>query len=285
MQVRPEELQQVARVVQDACGIVLDDTKAYLVESRLSRLAEELGCKSFSEYALRLRSGREPALRSRLIDAITTQETLFFRDGSPFEALQHKVLPEIIDTKSGSPYPRRLRIWSAACSTGQEPYSLAMTLCELIPDWQRWDLNILATDISDSAIKTASTGRYARHEIQRGMRPDMLRKYFHEEHNGWRVRDELRSLISFQRRNLLEPFTALGPFDVILCRNVAIYFEQAVRRDLFLRLADRLTPEGALFSGSSESLSDLGRNFVPLHHCRAVFYQPRKPQPVLAGAR
>jgi len=186
------------------------------------------------------------------------------------------VVPELIDIKSQLLFPRRIRIWSAACSTGQEPYSIAMVLCELIPEILAWDVSILATDISDAAIKHASQGRYGKYEIQRGMKPHLLTKYFHDEGDRWRVRDELRSLVAFERRNLLEPFSTLGPFDVIFCRNVAIYFDSATRRSLFLRLADRLTDDGTLFVGASESLSELGAQFIPLHHCRTVYYQPKK---------
>lgn len=280
MQIRPEEIPLVARLVDELCGIVLDGSKGYLIENRLLALAEELRAANFSDFCRKVRAAADPTLRLRIIDAITTQETLFFRDASPFDALRHKVLPELIDAKSHTVFPKRLRIWSAGCSTGQEPYSLAMLLWELLGDPFLWDVSILATDISNSAIKTASTGRYAAHEIQRGMPAELLRKYFHQEAGGWRVHDNLRALVTFQRRNLLEPFGSLGPFDVIFCRNVAIYFEPQARRDLFIRLADRLTPEGALFTGSSEMLNECGPQFVPLHHCRTVFYQPqRKPPP------
>ena len=156
------------------------------------------------------------------------------------------------------------------------PLSIAMTLCELIPDVFSWDVNVLATDISDAAIKQASLGEYSEHEIQRGMSPHLLNKHFTRKADGWKVKDELRSLIAFDRRNLLKPLTGLGPFDVIFCRNVAIYFDAETRRDLFRRLADRLATEGYLFVGSSESLSDVGPDFVPQHHCRGVFYQPNK---------
>jgi chemotaxis protein methyltransferase CheR len=276
VEVRPEEIPAVAQLVHQLCGIVLDASKGYLIEGRLSSLADAAGCASFSDFCRTIRTANDPALRNRVIDAITTQETLFFRDESPFEALRHRVLPDLIDSKAGAPFPKRIRIWSAACSTGQEPYSIAMALCESIPDIFAWDINILATDISNAAIKHASAGRYAKHEIERGMKPQLLLKYFQEERDHWRIRDSLRALVAFRHRNLLEPFATLGPFDVIFCRNVAIYFDPATRRDLFLRLTDRLTTDGTLFVGSAESLTDLGPAFVPLHHCQAVYYQPKK---------
>ncbi len=279
MQVTPEEIPTVARLVNELCGVMLDETKGYLIDSRLGSIAEAAGCASFSEFSQKARASR--TLQNQIIDAITTQETLFFRDNSPFEALKHKAIPEMIDSKAGTPYPKRLRIWSAACSTGQEPYSIAMTLCELLPDIHSWDVNILATDISDSAVAHASLGRYAKHEVQRGMTPLMLSKYFQEEPSGWRVKEELRGMIRFDRRNLLEQHTGLGPFDIIFCRNVAIYFEIETKRKLFNRLADRLVPDGYLFVGSSESLTNLDPRFIAQHHCRSVFYQPNK-QPAMA---
>ena len=276
MQVTSEDIPAVARLVRELCGIVLDQTKGYLIDSRLSRLTEATGCVTFRDLVAKARAPGNAALRGEIINAITTQETLFFRDGAPFEALQYRVLPDLIDAKGRSHSPKRLRIWSAACSTGQEPYSIAMTLCELLPDFNAWDIMILATDISDDAIRKASLGRYADHEIQRGMKPQLLARYFAESAGGWKVKDELRAMISFARRNLLDPFSELGLFDVILCRNVAIYFDAPARRSLFNRLSDRLTPEGCLFAGSSECLTDLGPQFAPQNHCRATYYQPNK---------
>jgi chemotaxis protein methyltransferase CheR len=274
VQVADREITRIAELVEGLCGVILDESKGYLIESRLGRLAEEAGCASFGEFCDKACRNGAPTLSTRIIDAITTQETLFFRDGSPFEALRHKAIPELIDARATSLFPKRMRIWSAACSTGQEVYSIAMTLSELVPNIAAWDVKILGTDISDAAIKQASLGRYAKHEVDRGMKPVLLQKYFAREPDGWRVKDEIRFLADFQRRNLLKPFTDLGTFDVIFCRNVAIYFDAKTKRDLFQRLARQLAPNGYLFVGSSESLTDVGPQFVPQHHCRAVFYQP-----------
>lgn len=277
MQVRAEDLAFVARFVEELCGVVLDDSKAYLVESRLGRLAQDHGCSSYRELCERARRSGDPALRTQIIDAITTHETLFFRDQAPFDALQFRVLPDLIDARTRAKAPRRLRFWSAACSTGQEPYSIAITLCETLPDRNAWNLFIVATDISDAAIQKASRGWYAPYEIQRGMKPALLAKYFVPKNGGYQVRDELRAMVAFRRRNLLEPFDDLGLFDVIFCRNVAIYFDPAKRRDMFLRLARQLVPDGVLFVGSAESLLDLGPRFAPHNHCRATFYRPNMP--------
>ena len=149
-----------------------------------------------------------------------------------------------------------------------------MVLRETIPNLASWNVTILATDICDAAIAQASRGWYAAHEIERGMRGPLLAKYFQAKQGGWQVKDEIRGMVSFQRRNLLQPFTEVGTFDVIFCRNVAIYFDGPRRRDLFLRLADRLAPPGAILVGSSEWLLDLGPSFAPKNHCRATYYQP-----------
>ena len=277
MQVTHDDILAISRLVHDLCGLTLDASKSYLIDSRLSGIAQAAGCASFANLARKAGSG-DKSLQNTIIDAITTQETLFFRDGSPYEALEHKVLPELIDRRAASVNPRRLRIWSAGCSTGQEPYSIAMILCNLIPNIFAWDVNILGTDISNNAIRHASIGRYAKYEIQRGMKPHFLTKHFHEEGQCWRVNDELRTLVSFSHRNLLQPFIGLGPFDVIFCRNVAIYFDAETRRDIFRRLAACLTTDGVLFVGSSECLIDVGPEFVPLPHCRTTYYMPRMPK-------
>ena len=294
MHVTPAEIPLVAQLVKELCGVVLDQSKAYLIESRLSPIAAQFGCTSFSQVCRLVRAGNRQ-LAHRIVDAITTQETLFFRDGSPFEALQHRVLPDLIDARTGPAQPgtgrqnsrrsHRIRIWSAGCSTGQEPYSIGMAILETLPHVPSWDIHILATDISDEAIARASRGRYAACEIQRGMKAGMLEKYFFRDGETWTVRDELRALVAFQKRNLHDPFVGLGPFDVIFCRNVAIYFDAESRKRLFFRIADCLTPDGWLFVGASESLLDLGPRFAPHHHCRSVFYRPNlAPTPPGAAA-
>jgi chemotaxis protein methyltransferase CheR len=272
MNVKPEEIPAVARLVHDLCGVVLDDSKSYLIDSRLGRMADAASCANFADFCLKARSS--PTLQSLIADAITTQETLFFRDTAPFDTLQYKAIPEIIDAKEGTLSAHKLRIWSAACSTGQEPYSIAMTLCNLISDINNWDVRILATDISESSLMHASMGRYNNFDASRGLPEQMRSKYFEKAPGGWRVKEKIRYMIQFDCRNLLDPMTGIGPFDIIFCRNVAIYFDMETKRDLFIRLAERLTPAGYLFVGSSECLANLDRRFVAQHHCQSVFYQP-----------
>lgn len=273
MPVTPQDMLELAKLVKQLCGLALDDSKGYLIESRLSQVAAEAGCDNYVELCRRALSG-DRQLRTKVVDAITTHETLFFRDGSPFNVLKHRVIPDIIDAKANSPLSKRIRFWCAACSTGQECYSIAIVLSELLPNIASWNINILGTDIADSSIAQACRGTYSNYEIGRGMPPNYLHKYMQRDGANWKVRDSLRALVQFERRNLLEPFHDLGPFDVIFCRNVAIYFDPTTRRNLFHRLAERLTSTGYLFVGASESLTDLGPRFAPKMYCRGIFYQP-----------
>lgn len=281
MSLTASQIQAVCKLTEKITGIQWDQSKDYLIETRLVNRLKDFGCKTLEEL-LRKVEGGDATVRNAFIDSVTTRETLFFRDELPYVALEHKALPEIIDAKAGSHYPRRLRVWSAAASSGQEAYSLAMTLLEMLPDFEKWDVQILATDISDAALSTASRGFYTDFEIGRGMRQDLLRRYFKPAAGGWQVKDEVRSLVTFQKQNLLQPFANVGPFDIIFCRYVAIYFDPPTRRELFERLSKVLTHDGAIFVGSSENLADFGPKWAPQFHCRAVFYQPNRPRPAMS---
>uniref|UniRef100_A0A7C2JZX6 protein-glutamate O-methyltransferase n=1 Tax=Schlesneria paludicola TaxID=360056 RepID=A0A7C2JZX6_9PLAN len=279
MKLTEDDISRVCRLVDELSGIQWDASKTYLIETRLPGLLREHQCATLAELVAKVRSGTDPRVRAAFIDAITTRETLFFRDESPFEALKHKALPEIIDAKAGTPFARRLRLWSAACSSGQEPYSLGIVLRELIDDLDDWDVQILATDISPAALAAASKGVYSDFEVSRGLSPHLRDRYFTKVPGGWKISDEIRALVCFDNRNLLKPFGTLGSFDVIFCRNVAIYFDAPVKRDLFERLAGVLAPHGTLFVGSSENLSTFGERWKPQYHCRGVFYQPNRRPP------
>ncbi len=274
MQIGTHEIDSVCDMVNDLCGIYLDESKGYLIESRLSSVAEKYGCDSFEGLVAKVRSRSEREIGKEVINAITTNETLFFRDNRPFEALAYKVIPGIIDSNESKPNPRKLRIWSAACSTGQEPYSIAMTLFEMLPDFDEWDISIFATDISKAAITKASSGLYEEHEVSRGMSAGKLTRFFDKVGNQYRVKDEIRGQVRFDNINLLEPFDTREVFDVVFCRNVLIYFTEEVKTDIVFRLTEKMTPEGVLFVGSSESLLNLGERFHARHHCRTIFYQP-----------
>lgn len=273
MTLTPQEIDLVCRMVNDIAGIQWDAEKQYLIESRLGGLLKTHQCRDLSDLVIRVQEG-DIALRSAVVDAVTTRETLFFRDDAPFAALRNKALPEIIDARAAGPAPQRLRFWSAACSSGQEPYSLGITLCELLDDVDDWDITISATDLSAAAIAGASRGVYSEFEMSRGVSPEIRRKYFRQVTGGWQICDRVRSLVNFRQCNLLEPYNGLGPFDVIFCRNVAIYFDLNVKTDVFQRMSQVLMPYGAIFVGGSETLSFLGDRWKPKHHCRGVYYQP-----------
>lgn len=274
-----DDISRLCLLVDEVSGIQWDATKTYLMETRLAPLLGTFGLKDFGELVTRVRSGTSPQLRTAFVDAITTRETLFFRDDSPFQALEHKALPEILDAKVGTPFSRRLRFWSAACSSGQEPYSLAILLHEMFDDISRWDVQILATDLAPAALASASRGVYSEFELSRGVSPEIRTKYFDKTAEGWQVKESVKKLVKFEQRNLLEPYGTLGPFDVIFCRNVAIYFDLDTRKDLFERLSRTLAPHGTLFVGCSENLSGYGDKWKPLFHCRSTYYQPNKKHP------
>lgn len=271
-----DEVGVLTKYIRDISGILIDKNKDYLIETRLAGIADELGCASYMDLHKKALLDSSKTIRERIIDAISTNETLFFRDSAPFDVLQHKILPELIDLRSeagpGS-FPTPIRIWSAACSTGQEVYSIAIVLKELLPDPSKYDIKLLGTDISDAAIARASYGHYNRFEVERGLSPAKLRQYFCENGNSWKIKDEIRAMVHFRKLNLMAPFGGLGKFDVIFCRNVAIYLSPEDRKKLFDRLADMLDPGGALIIGASESLTGVCSRFEPLRALRSVFYR------------
>ncbi|MDY6974115.1 MAG: protein-glutamate O-methyltransferase CheR [Thermodesulfobacteriota bacterium] len=272
--ITPDEIKAVSRYVFNICGIVLDQTKGYLIETRLGGLLKESGCASYNDLCQKAKANKN--LETKVIDAISTNETLFFRDTGPFEVLQHKILPDLIDArsaKSSSLLPVPIRMWSAACSTGQEVFSIAIVLRELLPDRKKYNVKLLGTDISDSAIAQASYGKFNKFEIERGLAKDKLGKYFNPNGGGWKIKDEIRAMATFKKLNLMLPFGGLGKFDVVFCRNVAIYFSIEDRKKLFDKIAGVLEKDGYLIIGATESLTGVCSRFEPKRHIRSVFYQ------------
>ncbi len=275
MAVSLDELRAWSRYIQSLTGITLDDTKGYLVETRFAGLLRETGSAGYAELLHKVKADATGTLRRKVVDAITTGETSFFRDTSPFELLQHKVLPELIDRRRKTHGSARvpLRIWSAACSTGQELYSTAIVLKELLGHFGNFDIRLLGTDISDKAVAAASRGYFNKLELERGMPGDKLAKYFVAESGSWKVRDELRALATFRTMNLLEPMAFPVKHDVIFCRNVAIYFTEQDRARLFTAIGNVLAPDGCLIIGSTESLTGLCPQYEAKRYLRSVFYQ------------
>ncbi len=267
------EFEIMAKFIKEISGISLEQNKTYLIESRLSDLAESEGVRTFSDFFFKAKFNK--ILKEKIIDAISTNETSFFRDKTPFEALKYKVLPDLIDSKTSvkGSIPS-IKIWSAACSSGQEPYSIAMILMDMLPDiFTKWNITIFATDISDEILRKASVGNFSDFELGRGLSGIFRDKYFTNKNGLWHIKDRVRSMVKFQKINLLEPFRGLGKFDIIFCRNVAIYFDLDTKKKLFDRIADVLVPEGYLFIGSTETLLGVSDKFASRNYLRAIFYQ------------
>ena len=276
IKVTTADIKAISKYILDISGIDLDESKAYLIETRLGNLIKEYECSSYRELCNNAKIDSSKTLENRIIDAISTNETLFFRDTGPFEVLQHKILPDLIDRRAEKSFgllPIPIRIWSAACSTGQEIYSVAMVLKELLPDLKKYNVELLGTDISDSAIGQASYGTYNKFEIERGLSKEKLQKYFIPNGGNWKISDEIRGMVSFAKRNILKPFVDLGKLDVIFCRNVAIYFNLNERKKLFENIAGILEPDGFLIVGSTESLTGICPIFEPKRYLRTIYYQ------------
>jgi chemotaxis protein methyltransferase CheR len=266
IRLQPEEHKSLAQYVYSLCAITLDESKGYLIESRLAGLVEESGSLSFSGLVARAKSDSSRALERRIVDAITTNETLFYRDTSPFDLLRHKIIPELIDRRARTG-AARIRIWSAACSTGQELYSIAILFKELLGDPDRYGIRLLGTDISDDAVARASRGLFSPVEISRGLSEAQRDRYFGPHAGGWQIRDEIRAMASFRKLNLMSDFSALGRFDVVFCRNVAIYFNERDRISLFGRIERALEPGGSLLIGAMESLKESAHSSNPSAIC------------------
>lgn len=274
VKIKPDEVKLLSKYIYDVSGIYIDVSKTYLLETRLGKLLQTENCDSYTNLYYAAKKDSLKKIEKKIIDAISTNETLFFRDKNPFELLKHKIVPEIIDNHSNSVVGESsIRIWSAACSTGQEVYSIAIVLKELLLDVFNYRIKLLGTDISNAAVTQASAGVYNKFEIERGLSSDKLQKYFSPNGSGWKIKDEIRAMAMFKNINLQEPFNHLGKFDIILCRNVAIYFTLEDRIKLFNRIADSLEPNGYLIIGSTESLTGVCPRFVPERHLNSIFYK------------
>ena len=272
--VTPDEFQLLKKYIYEASGIALEPGKEYLLETRLNTLLDEYGCPTFKDLYLKSKSDITKKIEEKIIDAISTNETYFFRDKAPFELLQHKILPDLIDKRSkNSTLKPSLRLWSAASSTGQEIYSIAMTLNEMGISNANYNIRLLGTDISDSAVAQASYASYNKFEVSRGLDQKRLNRYFNKAEDKWRINDKIRIMVQFQKMNLMKPFTGIGKFDIILCRNVMIYFTEEDRKRIYTNLARALEPDGYLLIGSTESLTNVTDLFKSQRYLKSTFYQ------------
>jgi chemotaxis protein methyltransferase CheR len=267
--VRTSDFDYIRALVHERCAIVLEPGKEYLVHARLLPIARKEGVDDIAALVERLKRGA-PSLATQVVEAMTTNETSFFRDGSPFEALREDVIPDLVQKRAAT---RTLRIWSAAASTGQEAYTIAMTLREHFDELRSWDVSILGSDISNDVLEKAREGRYAQIEVNRGLPETLLLKYFDRAGTAWSVKQELRRGIEFRPLNLMNAWPNLPRMDVVFLRNVLIYFDADTKRDVLTRVRNAMAPDGYLFLGAAETTLQFEGMFERLPRPRANGYR------------
>jgi chemotaxis protein methyltransferase CheR len=263
----PLYYEYLQKILKDRSGLMLSADKKYLLESRLMPLARKAGVAGISELVQKMKGGSE-AVISDVVEAMTTNETFFFRDKTPFDHFKDTLIPELIKARAGK---RSLRIWCAAGSTGQEPYSLAIILKDMSAALTGWRLEIIATDLSPEVLEKSRAGLYTQFEVQRGLPIQSLVKHFTQVGTMWQLNADVRALVQFRQFNLLQDFTHLGKFDVIFCRNVLIYFDQPTKSDIFGRLAKVSEPDGYLFLGAAETVIGLTDKYRVCPNRRGVY--------------
>lgn len=261
----------VRTLVRARAGIVLEPGKEYLVESRLAPVARAEGLGGIAELVAALRQGR-PGLETLVVDAMTTNETSFFRDIHPFDALRTQVLPQLIERRRAN---RELSLWCAAASSGQEPASICMLVREHFPELAGWRLRVLATDISPSMIERARQGRYSQLEVNRGLPARYLVKYFERQGADWQLKAEIRDMVEYRLLNLAEPWPTIGQMDLVFIRNVLIYFDRDTKKQVLQGIRKILRPDGFLVLGSSETTFNIDESWTSRTFGRTIFYQPQ----------
>jgi chemotaxis protein methyltransferase CheR len=275
--IEKNEFALIRDYIEKHCGIRVGEDKTYLIETRLTTLMAESGCINFTQFYHKALADTTNALRDKIVDAMTTNETLWFRDGGPYEILRTELLPAFAEQiRNGS--RQKLRIWSAACSTGQEPYSIAMVIqefCRTQTTLRPEQVEIVATDISPSVLFMAKLGRYDSIAMNRGMTDTIRERYFEQQERVWVLRESIRKMVNFRLFNLQESFAPLGRFDIVFIRNVLIYFADEFKRSVLHRCAERLQPAGILFLGASESMINFTTDFEMLRHANGLYYRVR----------
>ncbi len=263
--------------IEKNCGISITEDKVYLVETRLTTLMVENGCNNFREFHSKAVTDATGRLKDRIIDAMTTNETLWFRDTSPFVIMDEVLLKQYHDDlKSGK--KQKIKIWCAASSTGQEPYSVAMIIHEFArktPGFSVDKFEIIATDISPTVLYIAMAGRYDGLAITRGLNDSMKNRYFEQTGKVWAIKPEIKKMVQFKKMNLQDSYAIIGKPDLILCRNVLIYFSDEFKKDILKRMAAMLRPEGYLFLGASESIINYSTEYQMQRHTRGLYYKVR----------
>jgi chemotaxis protein methyltransferase CheR len=275
--VTPPDYEYLRKLLRDHSGLDLSADKQYLIESRLLPLARKAGIAGISELVQKMKGG-SASLVTQVVEAMTTNETFFFRDKVPFDHFRDSIMPEILQARAGR---KSIRIWCAAGSTGQEPYSLAMCLKEMSGALSGWRVEIIATDLSQEVLEKSKAGIYSQFEVQRGLPIQLLVKYFKQTGEFWQITADLRAMVQHRQLNLLHDFSQLGTFDVIFCRNVLIYFDQDTKINIFNRLAKQMEPDGFLVLGAAETVVGLTDVFKPFPDRRGL-YRPSGVRPAPA---
>jgi len=275
--VTPPDYEYLRKLLRDNSGLDLSADKQYLIESRLLPLARKAGLPGIGELVQKMKGGSASTI-TQVVEAMTTNETFFFRDKVPFDHFRDSIMPEILKARAGR---KSIRIWCAAGSTGQEPYSLAMCLKEMSAALSGWRVEILATDLSQEVLEKSKAGIYSQFEVQRGLPIQLLVKYFKQTGELWQVNADIRAMVQHRQLNLLHDFSQLGVFDVIFCRNVLIYFDQDTKINIFNRLAKVMEPDGFLVLGAAETVVGLTDTFKPFPDRRGL-YRPTGARPAPA---
>ena len=267
----PTDYQFIGDMLKRRSGMLLAPGKEYLLESRLMPIVRESGLGSLEVLTAELRKPGSEALQAKVTEAMTTNETFFFRDTSPFDLFRDDLVPAMLQSRAAD---RRLRIWCAACSTGQEPYSLAMILREMADRLVNWQIEIVATDLNSEVLEKAKVGMYSQFEVQRGMPIALLVKYFTQIGEMWQIDADIRAMVKYKKLNLLEPFSELGRFDIVFCRNVLIYFDQMTKREILERIGAVMSSDGCLLLGAAETVLGITDAFRPVPEKRGLYTTP-----------
>ncbi len=257
----PQEYGYLQNMLKERSGLVLSEDKQYLIESRLSPVVKKNGLENISDLIRKLQLPGSENLKSAVTEAMTINESFFFRDKTPFKNFEEVMMPSLLKARQAK---RSLRIWSAAASSGQELYSLAILIKEKGDAFRSWKVELMGTDISTEILEKAKTGLYSQFEVQRGMPSPLLVKYFQQVGSLWQVESGLRAMVSFRNYNLLDNFSSLGTFDIVFCRNVLIYFDRETKQDVLERIARQMAPDGYLVLGAAETIVGITDKFEPV---------------------
>ncbi|CAO3379515.1 CheR family methyltransferase [Azospirillum argentinense] len=265
---RVEDFDMFSTLLKQRSGLVLTRDKAYLLESRLMPVARKWNMKGLEELASTVRTRKDEALLRDITEAMTTNESSFFRDQKPFDQFKQIVLPKLLEARSAK---RSIRIWSAACSSGQEAYSLAMLLSDDAAKLAGWRIEIVGTDISAEMVERSKSGIYTQFEVQRGLPIQMLVKHFKQQGDKWQISQQLRQMASFREFNLLGDLSGLGQFDIVFCRNVLIYFDQPTKTKVLEAIARQMPQDGVLYLGGAETVLGITDRFKPVEGQRGLY--------------